>query len=230
MFFCFTSPTRGLKTHLCLLEVGGINVLTPSHYDCLETMKFQYILCFIIVSRRHSFLAPLWCRYVSSGFAWSWSGFSKDRSSPNGAVLVELGPADVDGNQLRSETVLDDTECGATVELAVLCCWGRSLFICELKHEKSSFSRRADHSFKNCFSGNLQGHSRHKPLVTLIALAWHCLYADKQWIIMYILCEHVDCKWQMWQWKMCMHMVHKVCQGAICQWLQWLVCCPAFPD
>ena len=37
-------------------------------------------------------------------------------------MLVQLGLADVDGNQLRSGTVLDDTEGGVTVELAVLGC------------------------------------------------------------------------------------------------------------
>ena len=37
-------------------------------------------------------------------------------------MLVELGPTDVDGNELRSGTVLDDTDGGVTVELAVLCC------------------------------------------------------------------------------------------------------------
>ena len=35
---------------------------------------------------------------------------------------MALGPADVDGNKLRSGTVLEDTEGGVTVELAVLCC------------------------------------------------------------------------------------------------------------
>ena len=37
-------------------------------------------------------------------------------------MLVELGPVDVDGKELRSGTVLDDTEGGVTEELAVLCC------------------------------------------------------------------------------------------------------------
>ena len=44
-----------------------------------------------------------------------------DRSSPSGAVLVELGPPDVNGNQLPSGSVLDDTAGGVTVELAALC-------------------------------------------------------------------------------------------------------------
>ena len=38
-------------------------------------------------------------------------------------MLVELGPADVDGSQLLSGTVLDDTEGGVTVALAVLRCF-----------------------------------------------------------------------------------------------------------
>ena len=56
-------------------------------------------------------------------FAWCLSGFSKDCSSPDEAVLVEIGPADVDGNQLRSGTLVDDTEGGITVALAVLGCF-----------------------------------------------------------------------------------------------------------
>ena len=45
MLICFTSPIRGLKKHLRLLEVGCIKLLTPSsHHDYLETMNFEYIL------------------------------------------------------------------------------------------------------------------------------------------------------------------------------------------
>ena len=68
----------------------------------------------------HKPYLPQWNKIFT--FAWCSSGFSKDCSSPDGAVLVEMGAADVDGNQLRSGTVLDDTEGGVTVELAVLGC------------------------------------------------------------------------------------------------------------
>ena len=68
----------------------------------------------------HKPYLPQWNKIFT--FAWCSSGFSTDCSSPDGAVLVEMGAADVDGNQLRSGTVLDDTEGGVTVELAVLGC------------------------------------------------------------------------------------------------------------
>ena len=35
---------------LQLIEVENAKVLTPSRHECLETMKFEYIFCFIIVS------------------------------------------------------------------------------------------------------------------------------------------------------------------------------------
>ena len=42
-----------------LIKVGGVKVLTSSRHDCLETIKFEYTFCFIIVSLSGASRSPV---------------------------------------------------------------------------------------------------------------------------------------------------------------------------
>ena len=75
---------------------------------------------------------PQWKEIKLFTFAWSWPCFSKDWSSPDGPVIVEVGPPDVDGNEVALQKNLQYS----VVELMV-----RSFV---------SFERNEDHS--NAFS------------------------------------------------------------------------------
>ena len=44
---------------LQLIKVGGVKVLTSSRHDCLETIKFEYTFCFIIVSLSGASRSPV---------------------------------------------------------------------------------------------------------------------------------------------------------------------------
>ena len=64
LLFGFVFCSVFLVFSLQLIKVGGVKVLTLSRHDCLETMKFEYIFCFIIVSLSGASRSPVMLLFI----------------------------------------------------------------------------------------------------------------------------------------------------------------------